>query len=418
LAVGMGFPAVFLAYKLLMACWFCTAGRAKFAREDRAHEEKMLLEREEMERAALAAQAQAQADQQLLLIQQQQQQQQARGSVSAPMNMSSRSSKFWIDEELQAWRLDFQQLKLTKCLTVNTPKQNRHVPGTTTTTGPALGEVWLATYFAMDEENHQRQVALKWISPKLVNTEVQQEKLKEEIKRQAKLRHPNVAAFIGIAWSPETNLVAVTEYMPRGDLRQWLHRTAAKDAGRWTPAKVKMLLDIANALVYLHSFQPRLIHGNVNSRNVLLNDRMEAKLSDFGAPKDYLSEREINAYKEVGSGRWISPEALIGREGADHVNDATDVYSLGILMVEMDSHQLPFADLMPDRSALPELDVLQLISNGALTPSLSVSCLPRIQSLVQACTAYDPQKRPSSRSIAKTLQAVLAEVSGKQQHGG
>lgn len=419
---GMGIPVAFLLYKLLMACWFCTTGRRKFAREDREHEQKMLIEREEMERATAVAAAQAQAlaakEAELAAmppVAKGGNPGGARGSLSkdsrafAKANMTS---NFWVEEELQAWRLDFQQLKLNKCLTT-TPHQNRH-PGGRRSTGPAAGEVWLATYYANDAENNQRMVALKWISPKLANTEVQQEKLKEEIKRQAKLSHPNVATFIGIAWSPDTNLVAVTEYMPRGDLRQWLHRTASKEAGRWTPAKVKMLLDVTNALVYLHSFQPQLIHGNCNSRNVLLNERMEAKLSDFGAPKDYLSEREINAYKEVGSGRWISPEALIGREGAEHVSDAMDVYSLGILMVEMDTHQLPFADLMQaDRSQLPEIDVLQLISNGALTPTLSNTCHPKIQNLVLACTAYDPQKRPSSREISRVLQDVHMEISGR-----
>ncbi|GLD97868.1 hypothetical protein PINS_up006565 [Pythium insidiosum] len=322
------------------------------------------------------------------------------------------NSKFWIDEELQAWRLDFQQLKMTKCLTT-TPSQKRHANRGASSL--AASEVWLATYYAMDAENNQRMVALKWIPPRLQNTEAQQDKLKEEVRRQAKLRHPNVATFIGIAWSPDTNLVAVTEYMARGDLRQWLHRSSAKEAGKWTAIKVQMLLDITNALVYLHSFQPRLVHGNCNSRNVLINDRMQAKLSDFGAPKDHISERELMAYKEVGSGRWISPEALMG--SGDQVSDAMDVYSLGILMVEMDTHELPFADLMQaDRTQLPENDVLQLIANGALTPTLSPTCHPRIDKLVQACTAFNPQKRPSSRDIAGVLTQILREL--EAQHPG
>ncbi|KAJ0396266.1 hypothetical protein P43SY_003853 [Pythium insidiosum] len=325
------------------------------------------------------------------------------------LNKNGMHSKFWIDEELQAWRLDFQQLKMTKCLTT-TPNQRRHAARGA---GVSASEVWLATYYAMDAENNQRMVALKWIPPRLNNTEAQQDKLKEEVRRQAKLRHPNVATFIGIAWSADTNLVAVTEYMARGDLRQWLHRTSAKEAGKWTAGKVQMLLDIANALVYLHSFQPRLVHGNCNSRNVLINDKMQAKLSDFGAPKDHISEREIMAYKEVGSGRWISPEALMG--SGDQVSDAMDVYSLGILMVEMDTHELPFADLMQaDRTQLPENDVLQLIANGALTPTLSPTCHPRIDKLVQACTAFNPQKRPSSRDIAGVLAHILRELEAQQ----
>lgn len=416
LSVGMGGPVLFFLYKLALAGWFCTAGCKKFAREDKERELRVIEEREEMirEQEALAVAAQIAAKEAVMA------RPNRKGGVRASAtNANATNANFWVEEELQAWRLDFQQLKMTKCLT-STPNQRRHVKSPRGDAPPsvAASEVWLATYFARDADNQLRDVVLKWIPTNTnanTNLEAQQDKLKEEIRRQAKLRHPNVAAFIGIAWSPETNLVAVTEYMPRGDLRQWLHRTATKEVGRWSPLKLKMLLDVTNALVYLHAFQPKLVHGNCNSRNVLISEKMEAKLSDFGAPKDHLTEREISAYKEVGSGRWISPEALIGRDQGD-VSDAMDVYALGIMMVEMDTHELPFADLMQaDRSQLPENDVLQLIASGALTPTLSPTCHPRIQQLVNACTQYNPHKRPSSRDIARVLQAALLEA---QNDGG
>ncbi|TMW61755.1 hypothetical protein Poli38472_010818 [Pythium oligandrum] len=345
-------------------------------------------------------------------------------SVAAPISRDQRAynqngANFWIEEELQAWRIDFQQLKTMKCITT-TVNQRRHAQPANQSVldaisaGPSASEMWLATYYAMDSEQSERLVVLKWISPQLQNTETQQEKLKMEIRRQAKLRHPNIATFYGISWSPETNLVAVTEYMARGDLRQWLHRKAAKEAGRWSATKLKILLDITNAIVYMHNFQPRIIHGNLNSRNVLLNDKMQAKLSDFGASTERLTDREIMAYNQVGSGRWISPEALIGRDGMDLVSDAMDVYALGILMVELDTHELPFSDLMQaDRSQLPETDILQLIASGALTPTLTPTCHPRIQELVNACTQYNPQKRPSSRDIARVLRKAVEEAQAR-----
>jgi serine/threonine-protein kinase TNNI3K len=248
--------------------------------------------------------------------------------------------------------------------------------------------------------------------------------MRAELRRQAQFSHPNVAAFIGVAWSPQTHLVAVTEYLEQGDLRQWLHRTnrttEAEDGqvfgpGIWSVAKLQMLVDLARALVYLHSMHPPVAHGNCNSRNVLLTPELRAKWSDFGnAAGEVLSERDRLAYSAVGSGRWISPEALLGRETVatpKGSRDAGDVYSFGVLMAEIDSHTLPFSDLMrANRSALPETDILQLIAQGALSPTLSETCAPAIVELVAGCTQYAPAQRPSSKQVLARLQRALQEA--------
>jgi serine/threonine protein kinase len=294
-------------------------------------------------------------------------------------------------------------------------------------------EIWLASYKVDETEtttpDRHRLVALKFVPPTTSGGSSKdvggsQDKLRAELRRQAQFSHPNVAAFIGVAWSPQTHLVAVTEYLEQGDLRQWLHRTnrttEAEDGqvfgpGIWSVAKLQMLVDLARALVYLHSMHPPVAHGNCNSRNVLLTPELRAKWSDFGnAAGEVLSERDRLAYSAVGSGRWISPEALLGRETVatpKGSRDAGDVYSFGVLMAEIDSHTLPFSDLMrANRSALPETDILQLIAQGALSPTLSETCAPAIVELVAGCTQYAPAQRPSSKQVLARLQRALQEA--------
>lgn len=333
---------------------------------------------------------------------------------------------FWVDEELQDWRMDFNQVKMLKCLTT-TPNQKRHLRQSTTA-ALSVCEVWLGKFYPQGAPDAEQNVVLKWLPPKHKESHSPaMDKFKGEIKRQAQFSHPNVVKFFGIVWSMDTHLVAVTEYMARGDLRQWLHRYATRESGRWSVQKVQILLDVAKALMYLHSMRPTLVHGNCNSRNVLLSDRMKAKLSDFGSAKDMLSERELMAYSAVGSGRWISPEALVGREskasaynggsGGDAAA-AADVYSLGILMSEMDTHELPFSDLMQaNRAALPETDVLQLIAKGALSPTLSPTCHPGIGELIESCTAFSPKNRPSSRMVVDSLQQIIQQFKDEAADG-
>ncbi|KAG6622733.1 TKL protein kinase [Phytophthora cinnamomi] len=349
---------------------------------------------------------------------------------------SSNNAGFWVDEELQPWRLDFQRLKMIKSLNL-LPTENRQTlrkQSVTSVMNPR--EIWLASYWSGKHSavavspgggTTDTLVVAKFIAPRedqgprssaSGNGGGARDKLKGELKRQAVFSHPQVVAFVGVAWSRETHLVAVTEYMAQGDLRQWLHRTASQ-VGKWSVQKVQMLLDVSRALLYLHSMHPRLVHGNCNSRNVLLDDALRAKLSDYGVDgrTDGLTEQELMSYSAVGSGRWISPEALLGRETSSSYPDASDVYSFGILIAEMDSHELPFSDLMQaNRSAVPETDILQLIAKGALTPTLSPECPKSIVKLVNACTSYKPKYRPSSTQVQQDLLRTLndfREVEGK-----
>lgn len=338
---------------------------------------------------------------------------------------------FWVDEELHPWRLDFRRLKMVKCLNLLPSEKRQTLRKQSVTSAMNPREIWLASLarakgaaVAVSPGGGATDtlVVAKFLTPKEdqgLRSSASgnggggaSDKLKSELKRQAVFSHPQVVAFIGVAWSRETNLVAITEYMAQGDLRQWLHRTANKQSGKWTVLKAQMLLDVSRALLYLHSMHPRLVHGNCNSRNVLLDQSLRAKLSDFGMDSraDGLSEQELMSYSAVGSGRWISPEALLGRETSASYPDASDVYSFGILIAEMDSHELPFSDLMQaNRSAVPETDILQLIARGALSPTLSSACPKSIIKLVNACTSYKPKYRPSSSQVQQDLLRILED---------
>ncbi|EGZ22791.1 hypothetical protein PHYSODRAFT_478586 [Phytophthora sojae] len=350
---------------------------------------------------------------------------------------SSNNAGFWVDEELQPWRLDFQRLTMIKGLNLLPAEKRQTLRKQSVSSAMNPREIWLASYSSGKHSaaavspgggTTGTLVVAKYITPKEDqgprsssngNGGGARDKLKGELKRQAIFSHPQVVAFIGVAWSRETHLVAVTEYMAQGDLRQWLHRTASGQAGKWSVQKVHMLLDVNRALLYLHSMHPRLVHGNCNSRNVLLDHALRAKLSDYGVDgrADGLTEQELMSYSAVGSGRWISPEALLGRETSSSYPDASDVYSFGILIAEMDSHELPFSDLMQaNRSAVPETDILQLIAKGALTPTLSPACPKSIVKLVNACTSYKPKYRPSSTQVQQDLLRILddfREIEGK-----
>jgi hypothetical protein len=120
-----------------------------------------------------------------------------------------------------------------------------------------------------------------------------------EIVIAADLDHPSIVHLVGIAWTSRSDLQALFEYMPNGDLQAYLCTTGS-DSLSWSSSKLKLAIEIVEALVYTHSFNPPLLHRDVRTRNVLLDEDVNAKLSNFGSAR-FASEQNTMTTDGVGS---------------------------------------------------------------------------------------------------------------------
>ncbi|KAJ0389153.1 hypothetical protein ATCC90586_011587 [Pythium insidiosum] len=114
----------------------------------------------------------------------------------------------------------------------------------------------------------------------------------------------------------------------------------------WTREKLLLALDVAYALAYIHSLLPSpVVHRDLKSRNVLLSategskQRLTAKLCDFGVSRAQSSNHSMTT--GVGTSRWLAPEVILG---GGHYDAACDIYSFGVLLTELDTHEIPFHD--------------------------------------------------------------------------
>ncbi|KAJ0390723.1 hypothetical protein P43SY_011912 [Pythium insidiosum] len=193
----------------------------------------------------------------------------AHTSRTSSSSSSHINGSLWDDEALLAVQLRFDDI------------QDLRLIGS-----GAFGVVWLVRY------RDKRVLASK----RLVRDQVTRAKtlaFVAEIKLVAQLEHPSIVQFVGAAWTIESDLQALFEYMPNGDLRSHLDATR-NDAESTTPSswqrhKLAIAVDIAEALVYVHSFNPPLVHRDLKSRNVLLGESWKAKLSDFGVSRSSLA---------------------------------------------------------------------------------------------------------------------------------
>lgn len=249
-----------------------------------------------------------------------------------------------------------------------------------------------------------------------------------EIRFLATLSHPKIVAFYGVAWSTPskldsgssnnaTDLQMVLEFMSGGDLRQYLARTRSDVRARaWGSRKLSMALDIAEALAYLHSRQPKpILHRDLKSRNILLDSTLSAKVADFGVSRYGIShslegeedddDDEFAMTRSIGTSRWIAPEVL---SGDARYSTAVDIYSFGVILSELDSHELPFSEVtLSNGQPLPESAVLELLRTGAIHPSLSDRCPRGVAMLMMECLTLEPTLRPTAAMAAGRLRTLL-----------
>ena len=215
--------------------------------------------------------------------------------------------------------------------------------------GALLGEGGLAAVYRARDETLGRDVAVKVFRENAV-TEEEFRRQEAEVSLLASLSHPSVVTLLDAAidrsGAGSTRIYYVMELVEGTDLRKRL------ESGPLPPRQVARVgQDIAEALEYLHL--QGVVHRDVKPGNMLLGDyiadgaRVRAKLTDLGIATlggtDPLAEHEV----VTGTVAYLSPEQASGRA----VNAATDIYSLGLVLIECLAGRLAFPG-PPEHSAL------------------------------------------------------------------
>ena len=222
-----------------------------------------------------------------------------------------------------------------------------------------------------------RHVAAKCLHEAIMSPH-NQELFAKEMKISARCRHKNLVEFIGAV--PDHPAIIVIEMMDC-TLR------FALSNGRVIPNHIHPIcIDVAQGLVYLHTIQPHpLIHRDVSAPNVLLKavgTGWIAKLSDLG------SAQFANIAQTLAPGclLYAAPEVQ-QRDTALKQTEKVDVYSYGVLLIEMLTREMPTGILS------------QLINS-------LIPIWPQFVSLIQRCTNADPVRRPTMREVIASLNRI------------
>ncbi|KAL7681401.1 putative protein kinase [Plasmopara halstedii] len=233
------------------------------------------------------------------------------------------------------------------------------------------GEVWLGQY-------ETQYVAMKCLLSLKRKDFQALEQFAEEIRMASLLEHPRIVTFFGVAWHSLWHLCAITEYMAYGDLETVLTHSNSRNEFSWKREKFQIACDIIEALVYLHSLLPIVIHRDLKSKNVLLDRYLHAKLSDFG----------------LSQGK--------------RYDETSDLWSFGVVLSEIDTCALPYG--FTRHTKMQSIQIVHFVSKGQLLPTFQDDCPKEIRELAFRCLNLDPKARPTALTVAYELRSIIAPL--------
>ncbi|DBA69721.1 TPA: hypothetical protein ACH3X2_012649 [Trebouxia sp. C0005] len=231
--------------------------------------------------------------------------------------------------------------------------------------------------------------------------------LEREVSIMSAIRHPNVVLFMGVCLDPPC---MVTEFCARGSMFDVLAkaRTSPLLAQQldW-PKRVSMALDAAKGMLQLHSHKPPILHRDLKSPNLLVDKHWRVKIADFNLSRVMEAQAVVSSIS-ANNPRWLAPEVVTDQA----YSTAADVYSFGLILWELLTWQLPWADLGPFQImvAIAEKQRRPPIPPESELPGGTFPGLPAYLDLMQACWHAEPQERPAFESCIITLRGLLEEA--------
>lgn len=230
-----------------------------------------------------------------------------------------------------------------------------------------------------------------------------------EVEAIGKVRHKNLVRLIGYCAEGARRML-VYEYVDNGNLEQWLHGDVGPVSPLTWDIRMKIAIGTAKGLAYLHEgLEPKVVHRDVKSSNILLDRKWNPKVSDFGLAKLLGSEASYVTTRVMGTFGYVSPDYA----STGMLNEGSDVYSFGILLMEMITGRSPI-DYSRPAGEMNLVDwfkgmVASRRAEELVDPLIEVQPAPRglkrTLLVCLRCIDLDSCKRPKMGQIVHMLEA-------------
>ncbi|KAG0565321.1 hypothetical protein KC19_8G181600 [Ceratodon purpureus] len=236
-----------------------------------------------------------------------------------------------------------------------------------------------------------------------------------EIDLLTRIHHKNLVSLVGYC-DQDDSLMLLYEFMAQGTLQEHLYGKAKTDQDLvldWN-TRLQIGLGAAQGLEYLHvGCNPAIFHRDVKSNNILLDDRLVPKVADFGLSKSTDSNEDVShvSTQVKGTFGYIDPEYFVSNQ----LTDKSDVYGLGIVLLELICARPPFVPSLPEeerriddwvRPYLESNDVDQIV-DPALGGHYNINSVLKVVNLAMKSLEPKGVHRPNMSTVVHELREAL-----------
>jgi serine/threonine protein kinase len=264
-----------------------------------------------------------------------------------------------------------------------------------------VGSGGMSNVFRAHDRLLERTVALKILHEQYTRDADYVERFRREARAVAQLTHPNIVTVIDRGEQDGRQFI-VFEYVEGQNLKE------LSAQGPLDPREaIRLALQVAHALSFAH--ERGLVHRDVKPQNVLLNDDGQAKVTDFGIARSLDVHGVTQTGTVLGTSDYIAPEQARGQK----VDPKTDIYSLGAVLYELLTGEVPFSGD----------NFVAVAMRHVSEPAPSVldhrpDCPLRLDLAIQRAMAKDPADRfGSMNEFCAELEACVAELEGRDGEG-
>ncbi|OEL34558.1 Wall-associated receptor kinase 2 [Dichanthelium oligosanthes] len=272
----------------------------------------------------------------------------------------------------------------------------------------AFGKVFMGTI------DNAQQVAVKRASMK--GKVLPKEEFVNEITFQFKISHANVVRLVGCCLQTDIPML-VFEFVPKGSLYNVLHGGTNDPQVLSLKQRLEIAIGSAEALAFMHSHGGQNhVHGDVKSANILLDDKLMPKVSDFGSSK--LVSKSTYVRSVACDMNYIDPVYL----QTDRFTAKSDVYSFGVVLLELITRKtvtygnnsliIDFKKSWKDEGTGQKMYDTEILSGDDGRPL--TECLDRVGGLSVRCLREDVDERPTMARVVEELKEVKSEAFGDE----
>jgi serine/threonine protein kinase len=252
-----------------------------------------------------------------------------------------------------------------------------------------LGQGGMGVVYRAIDKELGRPVAIKVLHPHLLRHENLKQRFRREARMHAKVMHPNIVTLLSL-FEDETHMALIMELIEGEDLKAYLKSHPDLTLEK----KLSIAVDILTGLEAAHHFD--MVHRDLKPANVLVSNKGEVKLLDFGLAKPEQGEEDLTqSGATVGSFRYMAPEQILNKP----IDARTDLYAFGILLFYMILGKLPF-DASSNGGEF-EIMEKQVREPAPIPNKLDPSIPSALSDLILKLLSKSKHSRPESAAVVR-----------------